>query len=173
MFGKINFASEIEAVNSDMLAWTPADQIGRVMILPRAPLLVARVKRSQHREMQDFCEFEIMRRRSWLDLVTSEVEKGQIPRQLADVAATLITQARPDHDVPELAEAVSEGCFWGLALALPEKERVGENPPVARTWALEAFNCLEVPFQEESQRSAFLSSARWTFIEARAGRLRA
>ena len=171
MFGKINFASEIAAVNSEMLAWTHAEQIGRVLTLPRAPLLIARVKRSQDREMREFCEFEVMRRRGWLDIVTQAVDEGQIPRQLADVAATLIKQARPELEVPELAKAVNEGCFWGLALALPEKERVGENPPVARTWALEAFNRLEVPFHEESHRSEFLSAARWTFIEARAGRL--
>jgi hypothetical protein len=171
MFGKINFDAEVAAINSQMLAWKPADKIGFIMTLPTSPLLMVRVKRSQQREMDEFCEFEIMRRRGWLDIVTRAVREGQIPNHLAEEASARYVQLHPDESEAERDEAIGKGCFWGLALALPEKERVGEAPPVARHWAFEAFNLLEVPFDEEPLKTSFLNAARWTFVEARAGKL--
>ena len=171
MFGKINFDAEVAAINSQMLAWKPADKIGFIMTLPTSPLLMVRVKRSQQREMDEFCDFEIMRRRGWLDIVLTAVAEGQIPKHLAEEAAVRYAQLHPDAAMAGRDEAISQGCFWGLALALPEKERVGEDPPVARHWAFEAFNLLGVPFDEEPLKKLFLDGARWTFIEARAGRL--
>ena len=172
MFGKINFDAEVAAINSQMLAWKPADKIGFIMTLPRFPLLMVKVKRSQQSEMDEFCKFEVMRRRGWLDIVTRAVGEGQIPTHLAEEAAARYVQLNPDESVTERAEAITKGCFWGLALALPEKERVGEVPPVARHWAFEAFNLLEIPFDEETLSKSFLDAARWTFVEARSGKLR-
>ena len=170
MFGKINFKAEVDAINAQHLAWVPAQKIGTTFTLPRFPLLAARVKRSQHDELQRFIEFETMRSRDGINLAQLALERGQVRESMIDQAHNGCLDAHPEwKSDSSVIGSVREGCKWGLAIAVTENSRVGENPPVARQWHMDAYNCLEEHSADKRVNGIFLDSVRWTFIKARAG----
>ena len=152
MFGKINFDKEIHALNKEMLSWVEARKIGKIFLLPKAPLLLAKVKRSLQTEFEEFMQLEILRKHEWLGLAKRLLDSGSIDTDFISATAEAFSSANGQSN-PD--DPIFAGCRWGLALALSETERIGEEPPVARLCMLSAYNHLEIPFDSDEEKNSF------------------
>ena len=107
MFGKINFDKEIHALNKEMLSWVEARKIGKIFLLPKAPLLLAKVKRSQQTEFEEFMQLEILRKHEWLGLAKRLLDSSIDTDFISATASFSSANGQSNPDDPSLR------CRWG------------------------------------------------------------